>query len=197
MARIRPVTQFKLPKLTISGATRVNGGGTRLSATGTLSTQRIRILGAGTWTPAAGTIQVNGALPLRRIQIFQAAGQTRRRSVGSGVLATKRIAVTGTLQRVDADSAVVPLYNAQGNPSGYGPSDDPEGVLFGMTGLLNGDVFWFHSVPVGLTATPFPGGSYTLAVSLTILPGTYQLGWTLRRALTGARTLGTKNVTIS
>lgn len=94
--------------------------------------------------------------------------------------------------------AVVAIVDAQGNPAGYGPSNSPDGIFYGLTPFpyTLGDVFWFSSVPAGFTMTPQPGGSFTVAVALGTPPGNYSVGWTAQTPL-GVRTFGFVSIQVT
>lgn len=71
-------------------------------------------------------------------------------------------------------AAGVPLLDAQGNSAGFGgTADDPLGAFFGMTGFGAGDKWWAENVPVGATVTPLAGGSFNLAITVGMTPGSY------------------------
>ncbi|MCR9260765.1 MAG: hypothetical protein NXH95_13645 [Pseudomonadaceae bacterium] len=86
-------------------------------------------------------------------------------------------------------SAVVQVFDAQGNPAGYGPADDPAGVFFGRGDLQQGDIWSVVSVGPGQTVTPLEGGSFLVNTS-----GSFD--WELRRSGVVVDS-GTKTVTVT
>lgn len=93
-------------------------------------------------------------------------------------------------------SAVVPIVDFQGNPAGYGPSNSPGGIFYGLDPFpyIFGDVFWFSTIPPGFTLIPQPGGSFSVAVAFGTAPGVYAVGWTVQDTI-GNRTFGTVAIT--
>lgn len=86
-------------------------------------------------------------------------------------------------------SAVIPVFDAQGNPDGYGPADDPAGVFFGRSDLQQGDTWAVVGTASGQTVTPLDGGSFLVNTS-----GAFD--WELRRSGVVVDS-GTKTVTVT
>ena len=75
-------------------------------------------------------------------------------------------------------SAVVPIFDAQGQPDGYGPS--VPGVFQARSDLSNGDTWSVTSVSIaGVIVTPLPGGNFTITVPAGTTPGSYSFDWLL------------------
>ena len=142
----------------------------------------------------AGSKTASGLVRFGKLTLSNGAALARRRSVGQGIspMPLSKVTFAGTGLRIDSEAATVQLYNSSGNPSGFGPSDDPEGVFYGRLDILSGDVWWPTGVPAGCTVTPLAGGSFTLAVGGGVTPGAYSFTWNLRRNTDGSRSTGTQ-----
>lgn len=196
---VRPISQFSLAKLRLFGSGRVNGRTTHHQGYAEFTLPKLGLQGTARTNTLAGAKQANGVLTLGKLSLFNGAAIARRRAVSQGVSQAplSKITLAATAQRIDSETAVVQLYNAQGNPSGYGPSNDPDGVFYGRTDLQSGDVWWASTVPANCTVAPLAGGSFTLTVGSGVTPGSYSFTWTLRANVGGVRTTGTKPFTVT
>lgn len=95
-------------------------------------------------------------------------------------------------------SAVIALLDEFGEAAGYGPSDDPDGLLYGRTDLAQGDTIRVTGVSVaGVTVTLNPGGGYDLDIASGVASGTYNFTWALTAANPTGPTTGTENFDVS
>jgi hypothetical protein len=194
MARIRPVTPLNIPNVRIVGVGTVNNGTQTLSGSGALPIGAPSVFGTAVRHAAVGQIQGSGAISTKRMRVTNGAAAVIKHSRGPGVVTTKKIVAAGTAIRLAAFSAVVVLLDSNGNPAGYGPTEDPEGVFFGDTSLLSGDVWWPTNPTANVAITGFAGGTWH-AFSSVLNPGApASFTVNLRRAIGGARSSFVKNL---